>query len=46
MRGVDPESDPIEVAEDRMLNALFKVAADPQFELRGHAKSQHSIFNS
>ena len=41
IRGADPES-ALELAEDMVIDALFKVPAQPQSETRGHSKTHHS----
>ena len=42
MRGIEPESVPIELAEDAAFDALLKIFAEPQPQTRCHAKRHRS----
>ena len=43
MMGIEPESAPIDLVEDKLLDTLFKPSIDPPCEPRGGTKRHHSI---
>ena len=42
MRGTKPESAPIEIGKDTVLEVFFKVHVKPQSKQRFHTKRRHS----